>query len=138
MSDRLRPIGVLHTNLKTLDQCPRQGSITDNEGEAEIFPEYAEGLKGMERRSHVWLLYRFDSSEPVSLLVKPPHSNKQRGLFATRSPYRINPIGLTLVKIAQVKENRIKFIGADMLDGTALLDIKPYSEEIDGPCEQSK
>jgi len=138
LSKRLHPIGVLHTELKTPAQCPRQGSITENKGEAEIFPEYAEGLKGLDKCAYVWLLYQFDSPEKVSLTVTPPHLNEQRGLFATRSPHRVNPIGLTLVKVTEVKENRVKFVGADMLDGTGLLDIKPYSAEIDTPAAPEK
>lgn len=133
----LRPIGVLHTPFRSASECPRQGSITDHKGEAEIFQDYAPGLKSIEKFSHIWLVYKFNSGGSVPIITTPGHSRGvPRGLFATRSPFRPNPIGITLVKILEVSENRIRFVGADMIDKTELLDIKPYVPAIDSPNEK--
>ena len=135
----LCPIGVLHTPFPTTAECPRQGSITKFEGEAEIFQEYAPGLKDLEKFSHLWLIYKFDKTGPLEMIVTPLlDGSAKRGLFATRHFCRPNPIGLTVVKTVEIKGNRVRFIGADMIDGTELLDIKPYVSEIDCPKEAAK
>jgi len=134
----LRPIGVLRTPFRNAADCPRQGSITKFEGEAEILPDYASGLKDVDKFSHVWLIYKFSGSPTVPMVITPRHSRGvPRGLFATRSPHRLNPIGITLVKVLEVQGGRIRFVGADMVDGTELLDIKPYIPDIDCPREKA-
>ena len=134
----LRPIGVLRTPFRSAADCPRQGSITNFEGETEIFPDYVSGLKDIDKFSHLWLIYKFNGSPAVPMVITPRHSRGvPRGLFATRSPCRPNPIGLTLVKVLEVESGRIRFAGADMIDGTELLDIKPYIPDIDCPREKA-
>jgi tRNA-Thr(GGU) m(6)t(6)A37 methyltransferase TsaA len=97
----------------------------------EVYPEYAEGLQDLEGFSHIFLLYAFHESSGYSLLVKPFLDNQLRGLFATRHPARPNPIGLSVVRLTVRKENILEVEGVDMLDGTPLLDIKPYVPDFD-------
>lgn len=97
------------------------------EGTVQLFPEYAEGLKDIEGFSHIILLYRFHFAPHFSLLVKPFLEDTVHGVFATRSPQRPNAIGLSVVRLIGRKENVLKIAGVDILDGTLLIDIKPYS-----------
>jgi len=98
----------------------------------EIYPEYAEGLQDLEDFSHIFLLYVLHESSGYSLLVKPFLDDKLHGLFATRYPARPNPIGLSVVRLIAHKGNVLEVDGVDMLDGTPLLDIKPYIPDFDG------
>ncbi len=111
---------------------PIQSSRSDFLGSVEIFPEYVDGLDGVEDFSHLYLLYGFHCPESVvSLKVKPFLDDQLHGIFATRYPNRPNPLGLSIVNLVEMKENIIYFKGADMLDGTPLLDIKPYLPDFD-------
>jgi len=127
----VKQIGVIRTPFKSNDKIPIQASKSDITGEAEVFPEYSEGLDSLDGFSHVILLYWFHKSQSPKLMVTPFLDMKERGLFSTRAPSRPNPIGFSIVKIMQLKGNSVKFKGADMLDDTPLLDIKPFVPEFD-------
>lgn len=127
----LRPIGVIHSPFKEKSQTPIQSSRSLARGVVEVYPEFADGLQDLEDFSHIFLLYIFHQSSGYNLLTKPFLDNKLHGLFATRYPYRPNPIGLSLVQLIMREENKLEIQGVDMLDGTPLLDIKPYVPEFD-------
>ena len=111
--------------------APHQGRLSPTTSEIEIFPEFAEGLKDVAERPHLIILYWFDRADRGTLTAIPPHSKKEHGVFATRSPDRPNPIGLAVVDLLSIDGNRITVRGLDAFDGTPVLDIKPYSPEID-------
>jgi tRNA-Thr(GGU) m(6)t(6)A37 methyltransferase TsaA len=125
-----RPIGVIHTPYKGTEGVPHQpGGGKDVEGTIEMRPEYIAGLKDIEGFSHIILVYHFHLSVGYSLHVKPFMHDKFRGLFATRSPKRPNPIGISIVGLVRVEGGTIYFRNVDIVDGTPLLDIKPYIPE---------
>ena len=127
-----RPIGIIHTPFKHLTGMPIQGSLfPETRAWVEVFPEYAQGLRDVEGFSHLILLYVFHRSQGYRLVTKPFLEEISRGLFACRAPKRPNPIGFTVVRLLQRKDNRLDISGVDMLDGTPLLDIKPYISSID-------
>jgi tRNA-Thr(GGU) m(6)t(6)A37 methyltransferase TsaA len=97
----------------------------------EIYPEFAEGLQGLEGFSHIIILYIFHQSKGYSLRVKPFLDHQEHGLFATRYPYRPNPIGLSIVRLEGIQANILNVADIDVLDGTPLLDIKPYVPDFD-------
>jgi len=122
-----KPIGVIHTPFKSGEGVPIQGGLSpETEGTVEVYKEYAEGLKDLDGFSHIILLYVFHKSTGYELQVRPFLDNKLHGLFSTRAPRRPNPVGLTVVKLKSVEENKLHIQGVDILDGTPLLDIKPY------------
>jgi len=126
------PIGIIHTPFDGLDKIPRQGRYGEhNDGWVELFPEYLDGLLGLMSFSHVYLLFQFHQSKAFSLIQTTPRHQLTKGVFAIRSPRRPNGIGMTIVKLKKIDGNRIYFAGADMIEGTPLLDIKPYTSEID-------
>jgi len=128
----MKPIGVIHTPLKEKKDAPIQSSRSDITGSVEVFPEYLEGLEGIEEFSHIYLLYGFHRSDrEISLKVKPFLDDEVHGIFSTRHPCRPNPIGMSVVRLIKRDENMLYFIGADMLDGTPLFDIKPYIPDFD-------
>ena len=133
----ITPLGVIHTPYKELtDRVPIQGNRhPETEGQVEVFPEYADGLLDLEGFSHIYLIYYFDRSREVFLRTRPYADNREHGIFAIRSPHRPNHIGLTVVELVAVEENMLTVRGLDMLDGSPLLDIKPYNPGIDGPAE---
>jgi tRNA (adenine37-N6)-methyltransferase len=127
-----KAVGVIHTAFLEDKGVPIQSARSDAPGTIELFPEYLEGLEGVEEFSHIMLLYVLDrASADVHLKVKPFLDDALHGVFATRYPVRPNPLGLSVVRVVDRQENRIHFLGADMLDGTPLLDIKPYIPEFD-------
>jgi tRNA-Thr(GGU) m(6)t(6)A37 methyltransferase TsaA len=97
------------------------------EGELEIYDEFAEGLKDIEGFSHIIVVFGFHKAEGFKLLTTPFLDDTPRGVFATRSPHRPNPIGMTIVKIIERKNNILRVSGMDMFEGTPILDIKPYT-----------
>ena len=99
-------------------------------GTVELKPEYAEGLQDLDGFSHAVLLCHFHRSSGFALKVVPFLDDTPRGVFATRAPRRPNPIGLSVVRILSVEGNRVNFEGADLIDGTPVLDIKPYVPEL--------
>lgn len=127
-----RPIGTIHTPFKALEGIPIQGALQlQTRGWVEVFPHFAPGLKDVEGFSHLILLYVFHRSRGFSLVTKPFLEEIPRGLFSIRAPKRPNPIGLTIVRLLSRDGARLDIGGVDMLDGTPLLDIKPYVSAID-------
>jgi tRNA-Thr(GGU) m(6)t(6)A37 methyltransferase TsaA len=125
-------IGVIHSPFREKDHTPIQGSLSKATGTVEVFPEYAEGLRDIEGFSHIFLIYQFHQPEACTLLRKPFLDNaKERGIFATRHFCRPNPIGLSIVELKSVKGNMLEVYGIDVIDGTPLLDIKPYVRQFD-------
>ena len=127
----IRSIGVIHSPFADKEKTPIQPSRSQAVGTVEISPEFAAGLKDIEGFSHIILLYTFHDSSGYSLLVKPFLDDQEHGLFATRHPCRPNPIGLSIVKLLFHRQNTLTIEGVDVLDGTPLLDIKPYVPEFD-------
>jgi tRNA-Thr(GGU) m(6)t(6)A37 methyltransferase TsaA len=126
------PIGVIHSEHFIPQATPIQPAYAkDCEGYAEIFPEFAEGLRDLEGFSHIYLMYHFHKSESAKLIVKPFLQDIEHGVFATRSPHRPNAIGLSVVELLRREGNMLYLSGVDILDGTPLLDIKPYTVKFD-------
>jgi len=122
-----RPIGWVRSPYKDTKEVPRGlGAKHDAEGELEILPEYAAGLADIEGFSHLFVIWEFDRSEGFDLVAKPPSDNREHGVFATRSPKRPNPLGLSVVELLGRDGSHLHVRGVDMLDGTPILDIKPY------------
>ena len=127
-----RPIGIIHTPFREPEGMPIQGALVpETEGRIEIFPEFAQGLQDIDGFSHLILLYVFHRSQGYRLICKPFLEETARGLFAIRAPRRPNPIGMTVVRLLRRRDNRLDIAGVDMIDGTPLLDIKPYMPSID-------
>ena len=122
-----KPIGIIHSPFKEPKEAPVQPSMgKDIEGKVEIFPEYTQGLKGLDGFSHIILICHLHLSKKAPLLLKPHKGERKRGVFATRSPDRPNPIGISVVRLVKIKDNFLFIKDIDMVDGTPLLDIKPY------------
>jgi len=122
---KLKPIGVIHSPYHA-GQVPYQGCGREEIGEVEVFEQFAEGLKDIEGFSHIVLIYWFHKSRGYSLMVRTPWDTTPHGLFTTRSPNRPCPLGLSVVRLVARKGNILKVKGLDAIDGTPLLDIKPY------------
>jgi tRNA-Thr(GGU) m(6)t(6)A37 methyltransferase TsaA len=134
MKFEFKPVGFIRTQNREISGTPIQPRFAEEyTGKAEILHEYMAGLKDLEGFSHIILIYVFDRHrrDDYKLHVKPYMDDKMRGVFATRAPKRPNNIGLSIVKVEQIKNNMIFFSGADMLDNTPILDIKPYVPEFD-------
>jgi tRNA-Thr(GGU) m(6)t(6)A37 methyltransferase TsaA len=127
----MRPIGVIHSPFTDTSQTPIQSAMSNAIGRVEVYPEFADGLQDVEGFSHVHLLYVFHCSSGYALRVKPFLDDHMRGLFATRHPCRPNPIGLSVVRLIARRGNVLEIEGVDVLDGTPLLDIKPYVPDFD-------
>jgi tRNA (adenine37-N6)-methyltransferase len=126
------PIGVIHSPFKRLDEMPIQPvSAASGAGVVEVFPQFAEGLRDLDGFSHVILLYHFHEARRCVLTVTPFLDAKPHGVFATRAPSRPNPIGLSVVKLISVDHNELRVEQLDVLDGTPVLDIKPYVPDFD-------
>jgi len=132
----LNPIGYVVSPYKQRGDAPRQGRFTDTEAEIVIGEQYLPGLFRLEESRHLFILCWFDRSDRSVLRATPPHKQSEYGVFATRSPDRPNPVSLSLVDVLRIEGNRIRVRGLDALDGTPVLDIKPYSPEID--CVKKK
>ncbi len=131
MKIELKQIGVIYTLFKTKEETPIQPFKSEAEGRIEIFPKYAEGLDGIEQFSHVILVYYFHKIKDERLKVKPYLDNNIHGVYATRHPHRPNHIGISTVKLLRRDEN-ILYVGQiDIVDGSPLLDIKPYVSAFD-------
>lgn len=132
MDFTMKSIGVIHTPLMDPKEAPIQSSRSDIPGSVEVYPQYVDGLEGIEEFSHIYLLYGFHRSDPeFQLKVRPFLDDKDHGLFTTRFPRRPNPLGLSVVRLIKREENMLYFKGADMLNGTPLFDIKPYIPDFD-------
>ena len=129
---RMKPIGVLRTPYQRHEDIPIQGRFRPNvEGFAKLEGGYDVGLQDLEGFSHAILVYHFHRSEKAVLTSKPFLEDTPHGIFAIRGPHRPNHIGLSIVKIEGIEGNRLRFSNVDMLDGTPLLDIKPYVTHFD-------
>lgn len=122
----LRPIGIIHSPYKSTEEVRERMKSGDDISEVEVFEEFEQGLQDVEGFSHIVVIFWFDRLQGYRLLVKPPGEESLRGVFATRSPLRPCPLGLTVVEIVSREGNTIKVKGLDAVDGTPLLDIKPY------------
>jgi tRNA-Thr(GGU) m(6)t(6)A37 methyltransferase TsaA len=132
MEINFKAIGVIHTPFQKTENMPIQSARSDVAAVVELFPEYLAGLDGVEDFSHLILLYLFHRSpDQASMRVKPFLDDRQHGIFATRYPCRPNPIGLSVVRLVERRANMLEILGADMLDATPLLDIKPYIPDFD-------
>lgn len=130
-----QPVGFVRSPFTSTDEIPRGlGAQHKAEGVLDILPEFGLGLTDIEGFSHLFVLWIFDHSEGFKLLSSPPSDNRQHGVFATRSPRRPNPLGLTVVELLRRDGLRLHVRGVDMLDGTPILDIKPYLSAV--PQEQ--
>jgi tRNA-Thr(GGU) m(6)t(6)A37 methyltransferase TsaA len=131
MNYQLTPIGVVHSPYKERKEAPHQGRFSDTVSEIEIFEAYGEGLKDVENHRNLVILSWFDRSDRAVLHATPPHTGVEHGVFATRSPERPNPIGLCVVELIEREGRRLVVRGLDSIDGTPVIDIKPYSPGID-------
>ncbi len=129
--ERISPIGIIHSPYNTVKEMPIQPPFSKENGEVEVLKEYEPGLRGLEGFSHIILIYLFHESEGYEPHVKPYLDETLRGIFATRAPWRPNPIGLSIVKLIERKGNILRVEGIDVLNETPLLDIKPFVPEFD-------
>ena len=130
----IEPIGVIHTPFKTKNECPIQGrKHPDQQGIIEIFPNYQEGLQDVDMFSHIFILYLFDRAGEIQLVRPPFLDDSAHGVFACRHPCRPNGIGLSVVKLEDRNENKLTVSSIDVLDGTPLIDIKPFVPRFDVP-----
>lgn len=128
----IKPVGIIHTPYKEPKGMPIQGKFKRGvTGTAKLFPEYKAGLKDIEEFSHVILIYHFNRSKEEKLIGKPFLEDIEHGIFAIRSPNRPNHIGFSIVKLKRLKGDILTFSEVDILDGTPLLDIKPYVKHFD-------
>jgi tRNA-Thr(GGU) m(6)t(6)A37 methyltransferase TsaA len=129
---RYKPIGIIHTPFKEPVGTPIQPSAAKGvEGTVIVFPEYVEGLQDLENFSHIILVYHFHLSKGYSLKVTPYMDTRSHGVFSTRAPSRPNPIGISTVRLLRIEENILYVKVVDIVDGTPLLDIKPYVPDFD-------
>ena len=130
----LKPIGIIHTPFTEPEGMPIQPKgATGIRGTIELFDEYHEGLKDLDGFSHIILLFHFHRSHGFKLQVVPFMDSELRGLFATRAPRRPNPIGISVVQLDKIENGVLHIQNVDIMDGTPLLDIKPYVPEFDSP-----
>ena len=131
----LNPIGAVRSPYTDKAQIPKgPGAQHEAEGVLEILPELEQGLKDIEGFSHLFVIWIFDRAEGYDLLAKPPTDDRWHGVFATRAPRRPNPIGLTVVELLGRDGPRLRVRGVDMLDGTPIVDLKPYLSSV--PAER--
>ena len=131
----LNPVGVAHTPYKKQGDAPRQGYLSDAVCILELFPGYEPGLKDVEKTSHLIVLYWCHKADRNKLQTRTPFGETIRGVFVTRSPSRPNPIAVCVAELLEVDGNRLKVRGLDALDGSPLLDIKPYYPSNDAVCD---
>lgn len=130
-----RPIGFVHSPYKDVSSVPRGlGAQQKAEGTIEILREFEPGLADIEGFSHLYVLWVFDHSEGYELYSTPPTDDRPHGVFATRSPRRPNPLALTVIELLGREQGTLRVRGLDMLDGTPILDLKPYMSSI--PAEK--
>lgn len=132
-------IGIIHTPYRIKKDCPIQPLYTtDALAYVEVFKQYAEGLKDIETFSHIYLFYQFDRSDSVQLVRPTFLDDTPHGIYASRHPCRPNGIGISIVKLVNRVKNTLVIAGADMLDETPLLDIKPYLPKYDAIPDASE
>ena len=129
------PIGIVRSPYRETSEIPKgPGAEHRAEGTLEIEPALAAGLADIEGFSHLYVIWVFDRVEGVELTAWPPTDDRPHGVFATRSPQRPNPVGLTVVQLLDRDGTRLRVLGVDMLDGTPILDLKPYLSSV--PADQ--
>ena len=129
-----KPVGIIHSPFIKLEEMPIQPSSESSApGLVEVYSEFAPGLQDLEGFSHIYLLYHLHKTGEVKLKVTPFLDEQARGLFATRAPNRPNPIGLSLVKLVRIENNLLYVDRVDVLNGTPLIDLKPYIPAFEGP-----
>jgi tRNA (adenine37-N6)-methyltransferase len=129
---QLKPIGIIHSPFTEAAGTPIQPAVArGTEGTVEVFPEFAEGLQDLDGFERIWLIHWFHQAAPARLRVVPFLDPAERGIFATRAPCRPNPIGLSAVRLLKVEGNLLRIAEVDILEGTPLLDIKPYAPALD-------
>jgi tRNA-Thr(GGU) m(6)t(6)A37 methyltransferase TsaA len=134
MSIELYPIGHVRSPYRQRGDAPRQGRLSETVSEIVIDPSFQPGLFRIGEKKHLFVLCWFDRADRTKLRATPPHNPVEHGVFATRSPDRPNPIALSIVDLIEVNEGILRVRGLDALDGTPVIDIKPYSSEIDALC----
>jgi tRNA-Thr(GGU) m(6)t(6)A37 methyltransferase TsaA len=128
----INPIGVIHTPFKYAEGTPIQAAAGKGiQGVVELLPQFSPGLQDLVGFERIWLIYLMDRASAMQLIVCPYMDTEERGVFATRSPSRPNHMGLSAVRLLGVEENRLTIADVDILDGTPLLDIKPYVPAFD-------
>lgn len=128
---QVSPIGHIYCAYKDTSEIPKGlGAKHAAEGILEILPEFEKGLKDIEGFSHLYILWLFHRSKGPTLIAVPPSDRKRHGVFATRSPQRPNPIGLTVVELLKREGRLLHLRGIDMVNGTPVLDIKPYLSNV--------
>jgi tRNA (adenine37-N6)-methyltransferase len=132
---QFNPIGVIRSGLNDPDQAPKQGLPAGLEARIEILPQWHEALEGLEPGRMLWVIYHFHRAGPPKLKVHPRHDPQRplTGLFNTRSPQRPNPLALTLVRLEAIEDGVLTVRGLEALDGTPVIDLKPYSPRLDQP-----
>jgi tRNA (adenine37-N6)-methyltransferase len=136
MDISFRPIGIIHSPFRDLSGMPIQPTgEASAAGTVEIFPEFEAGLKDLAGFSHIILLYYFHQVRDVKLIVLPFLDSEPHGIFATRAPARPNPIGMSIVRLLGIEGSTLRVENLDILDGTPLLDIKPYVPDFDYRAE---
>lgn len=127
-----KPIGIIRSEHTQPEKTPIQPVYSEGcQGTAEIFSEFAAGLRDLDGFSHIYLVYHLHKAGEPRLMVKPFLQDVERGVFATRAPCRPNTIGLSIVRLVRREGNVLHLDGVDVLDGTPLLDIKPYTARFD-------
>jgi tRNA-Thr(GGU) m(6)t(6)A37 methyltransferase TsaA len=127
----MQPVGYVRSSYKDTQEIPKGlGAKHEAEGVLEILPELEPGLMDIDGFSHLLVIWAFDRSEGYDVVVTPPSDNRPHGVFATRTPRRPNPIGLTVVELLSREGAVLRVRGIDMLDGTPILDIKPYLSNV--------
>lgn len=129
---KISPIGIINSPHRTKEECPIQHVYSSGiEGKITVFEEYASGIKDIEMFSHIYLLYLFDRAGKIELIRTPFLDDEPHGIFASRHPCRPNGIGLSIVRLLSREDNVMIVQDVDILDGTPLLDIKPYVPRFD-------
>lgn len=126
------PIGIIHSPFTTLNETPLQPRVAKNvRGRIELFAEYHAALADLDKFSHIFLMYHFHLAGTPSMMVKPLHEDSFRGVFATRVTNRPNPIGISVVGLDAIDDDILHISSVDIVDGTPLLDIKPFIPSLD-------
>ncbi len=129
----VKPIGMVNSPFKVKKESPHQGRFSDELSTITIFKEYQDALDGIENYLYLKVIYWMDRADSVSLRVVPYGRTEKRGVFSTRAPVRPNPLGLCMVKLVKIEGNVLTVRWLDALDGSPVLDIKPFVQELDCP-----
>jgi tRNA-Thr(GGU) m(6)t(6)A37 methyltransferase TsaA len=127
----LKPIGIINSPYKTKEDAPRQGRYSDKLSKITVFDEYLEGIQDIQRHKYYYIFYWLDKAERDKLKGIPPGKTEERGVFSIRSPIRPNPIALCLIELIKVERNVLTVKWLDALDGSLIIDIKPFWPETD-------